>query len=85
MPEKTTGIIANQPCVLGGSIDCDTSDKCTHFVRFCDCFGIPMHVMVDVPSFYPGINEENKGILRHGNKMLYAFSEATVPLPESFS
>lgn len=76
---KTVGIVANQPCVLGGSIDCDAADKCARFVRFCDSFDIPLLVMVDVPGFYPGVTEEKKGILRHGSKMLYAFSEATVP------
>lgn len=76
---KTIGIVANQPCVLGGAIDCDASDKSSRFVRFCDCFDIPLLVLVDVPGFYPGAGEEKKGILRHGAKMLYAFSEATVP------
>lgn len=76
---KTIGVVANQPCVLGGAIDCDSSDKCARFVRFCDSFDIPLLVMVDVPGFYPGVAEEKKGILRHGSKMLYAFSEATVP------
>lgn len=76
---KTVGVVANQPCVLGGSIDCDGADKCARFVRFCDGFDIPLLVMVDVPGFYPGTSEEKKGILRHGSKMLYAFSEATVP------
>ena len=76
---KTTGIVANQPCVLGGAINCDASDKCARFVRFCDSFEIPLLVMVDVPGFYPGSAEEKKGILRHGSKMLYAFSEATIP------
>lgn len=76
---KTTGIVANQPCVLGGAIDCDSSDKCARFVRFCDSFDIPLLVMIDVPGFYPGAAEEKKGILRHGSKMLYAFSEATIP------
>jgi len=76
---RTVGIIANQPCVLGGSLDCDAADKCARFVRTCDCYCIPVLVFVDVPGFYPGLKEERKGILRHGCKMLYAFSEATVP------
>ena len=76
---KTIGIVANQPSVLGGAIDCDAADKSSRFVRFCDCFEIPLLVLVDVPGFYPGKAEETKGILRHGSKMLYAFSEATVP------
>lgn len=76
---RSVGIIANQPMVLGGAIDCDAADKCARFVRTCDCFNIPLLVLVDVPGFYPGAAEEKKGILRHGSKMLYAFSEATVP------
>lgn len=76
---KTVGVVANQPAVMGGAIDCDAADKCARFVRFCDSFDIPLLVMVDVPGFYPGKAEEKKGILRHGSKMLYAFSEATVP------
>lgn len=76
---KTIGIVANQPSVMGGAIDCDAADKSSRFVRFCDCFDIPLLVLVDVPGFYPGKVEESKGILRHGSKMLYAFSEATVP------
>lgn len=76
---RTVGIVANQPCVLGGALDCDASDKCARFVRTCDCYNIPILVLVDVPGFYPGQKEEKKGILRHGCKMLYAFSEATVP------
>lgn len=79
MDGKTIGIVANQPSVLGGAINCDAADKSSRFVRFCDCFEIPLFVLVDVPGFYPGKSEEAKGILRHGSKMLYAFSEATVP------
>lgn len=76
---RTIGIVANQPNYLGGAIDCDASDKCARFVRICDSFNLPMLVLVDVPGFYPGAVEEKKGILRHGSKILYAFSEATVP------
>lgn len=76
---NTIGIVANQPCVYGGALNCDAADKASRFVRFCDCFDIPLLVMVDVPGFYPGIAEEKKGILRHGSKLLYAFSEAEVP------
>ena len=76
---QTIGLVANQPSVLGGAINCDAADKCSRFVRFCDCYDIPLLVLVDVPGFYPGTAEEKKGILRHGSKMLYAFSEATVP------
>ena len=76
---QTIGLVANQPSVLGGAINCDAADKSSRFVRFCDCYDIPLLVLVDVPGFYPGTAEEKKGILRHGSKMLYAFSEATVP------
>ena len=76
---RTVGIVANQPLYLGGSLDCDSGDKCARFVRFCDCFDIPLLVFVDVPGFFPGLPQEKKGILRHGSKILYAFSEASVP------
>ena len=76
---RTIGIVANQAQYLGGSLDCDAGDKCARFVRFCDCFDIPLLVLVDVPGFFPGTAQEKKGILRHGSKILYAFSEATVP------
>ena len=76
---KTVGIVANQPNVMGGALDCDSADKSARFVRTCDCFGIPLLVLVDVPGYYPGSKEEKKGILRHGAKLLYAFAEATVP------
>ncbi len=76
---KTIGIVANQPCVYGGALNCDAADKASRFVRFCDCFDIPLLVLVDVPGFYPGLQEEKKGILRHGSKLLYAFAEAGVP------
>lgn len=76
---QTIGIVANQPQVKGGALDCDASDKCARFVRTCDCYDVPILVLEDVPGFYPGIAEEKKGILRHGCKMLYAFAEATVP------
>ena len=76
---KAIGIVANQALHMGGSLDCDSGDKCARFVRFCDCFDIPLLVLVDVPGFFPGTKKEKKGILRHGSKILYAFSEATVP------
>ena len=76
---RTVGIVANQAQHMGGSLDCDAGDKCARFVRFCDCFDIPLLVLVDVPGFFPGTAQEKKGILRHGSKILYAFSEATVP------
>jgi propionyl-CoA carboxylase beta chain len=73
------GIIANQPAVLAGVLDIDSSDKGARFVRFCDAFNIPLIVLEDVPGFLPGVGQEHGGIIRHGAKLLYAFSEATVP------
>ena len=76
---RTVGIIANQPKVMAGCLDCDASDKSSRFIRFCDAFNIPLLNMVDVPGFLPGRGQEHMGIIRHGAKMLYAYSEATVP------
>ena len=73
------GIVANQPNWLAGSLDPDSSVKAGRFVRFCDCFNIPLVTFVDVPGFLPGIDMEERGIIRHGAKLLYAFCEATVP------
>jgi propionyl-CoA carboxylase beta chain len=73
------GIIANQPAVLAGVLDIDSSVKAARFVRFCDAFNIPLLVLEDVPGFLPGVGQEHGGIIRHGAKLLYAFSEATVP------
>ena len=73
------GIVANQPMVLAGVLDIDASSKAGRFVRFCDCFNIPLIVFEDVPGFLPGIDQEHGGIIRHGAKLLYAFCEATVP------
>jgi len=73
------GVVANQPLYLGGTIDINAADKAARFIRFCDCFNIPLVVFTDVPGYLPGVNQEKKGIIRHGAKMLYAFSEATVP------
>ena len=75
----TVGIVANQPKVLAGCLDIDASTKAARFVRFCDAFGIPLVTLVDVPGFLPGANQEWGGIIRHGAKLLYAYSEATVP------
>lgn len=77
--EKTVGIVANQPAFMGGSLDYDSSDKMARFIRTCDCFNVPLVVLVDVPAFLPGSKQEHNGIIRHGAKLLYAFSEATVP------
>lgn len=79
MGGRSVGIVANQPRFKAGALDCDGADKTARFVRFCDCFNIPIVTLVDVPAFLPGTEQENKGIIRHGAKILYAFSEATVP------
>ncbi len=75
----SVGIVANQPRYLAGCLDIDGSDKISRFVRFCDCFNIPLITFVDVPGFLPGTDQEYRGIIRHGAKILYAYSEATVP------
>jgi len=74
----TIGIIANQPLNLGGAIDYNASDKAARFIRFCDAFNIPLLTLVDVPGFMPGTKQENSGIIRHGAKLLFAYSEASV-------
>ena len=76
---KTIGIIANQPKVLAGCLDIDSSDKATRFIRTCDCFNIPMLTIADVPGYLPGKQQEWGGIIRHGAKLLWCYSEATVP------
>ena len=76
---RTVGCVANQPAVLAGVLDIDASIKAARFVRFCDAFNIPLVVFVDVPGFLPGTDQEWRGIIDHGAKLLYAFSEATVP------
>lgn len=76
---RTVGIVANNPKGLGGVLDCDASDKIARFIRYCDSFDIPLLTFVDVPGFIPGPQEEQKGIIRHGAKVIYAYSEATVP------
>ena len=75
----TVGIIANQPTELAGAIDNHASIKAARFIRFCDSFNIPILTFVDNPGFWPGKNEEHHGIIRNGAKLLYAYSEATVP------
>lgn len=77
---QSVGIVANQPQVLAGAIDINASDKASRFVRTCDCFNVPVITLVDVPGFLPGTGQEYGGVIRHGAKMLYAYSEATVPL-----
>lgn len=76
---QTVGIIANQPNIMAGCLDINASDKSARFIRFCDAFNIPLVNLVDVPGFLPGTTQEYGGIIRHGAKMLYAYSEATVP------
>ncbi len=76
---RPVGIVANQPAVLAGVLDIDASVKAARFVRFCDCFNIPIVTFVDVPGFLPGVDQEHRGIIMHGAKLLYAYCEATVP------
>jgi len=79
MEGRTVGIVANQPMVLAGVLDSDASRKAARFVRFCDCFSIPIVTFVDVPGFLPGTDQEYGGLIKHGAKLLFAFTEATVP------
>jgi propionyl-CoA carboxylase beta chain len=76
---RPVGVVANQPAHLAGCLDIDASIKAARFVRFCDCFNLPLVTFVDVPGFLPGTNQEYGGIIKHGAKLLYAFAEATVP------
>lgn len=76
---RTVGFVANQPNYLAGALDIDASDKAARFIRFCDCFNIPLVAVEDVPGFLPGVQQEHCGIIRHGAKIVYAFAEATVP------
>ena len=79
MDSRTVGIVGNQPQHLAGVLDIDASNKAARFVRFCDCFNIPLVSLVDVPGFMPGVDQEYGGIIRHGAKLIYAYAEATVP------
>lgn len=79
MDGETVGFIANQPLVLAGVLDSDSSDKAARFIRFCDAFNIPIITLEDLPGYLPGVDQEHAGVIRHGAKMLYAYSEATVP------
>ena len=76
---RSVGIVAQQPGSLAGVLDINSSDKAARFVRFCDCFNIPLITFVDVPGFLPGVSQEHNGIIRHGAKLLFAYCEATVP------
>ena len=79
MNGSTVGIVGNQPAYLAGVLDINASSKAARFVRFCDCFNIPLVTLVDVPGFMPGVDQEYGGIIRHGAKLIYAYAEATVP------
>jgi len=76
---RSVGFIANQPIVLSGVLDINASDKAARFIRFCNAFNIPLVTLVDVPGFLPGVQQEHDGIIRHGAKMLFSYSAATVP------
>jgi methylmalonyl-CoA decarboxylase subunit alpha len=76
---QTVGFVANQPLVLAGVLDVDSSDKAARFIRYCDAFNIPLVTLVDLPGYLPGVDQEHAGVIRHGAKVLYAYSEATVP------
>jgi acetyl-CoA carboxylase carboxyltransferase component len=76
---ETIGVVANQPLVLAGVLDVDSSDKGARFIRYCDAFNIPLLTLVDLPGYLPGVDQEHNGVIRHGAKLLYAYSEATVP------
>jgi methylmalonyl-CoA decarboxylase subunit alpha len=76
---QTVGFVANQPLVLAGVLDVDSSDKAARFIRYCDAFNVPLVTLVDLPGYLPGVDQEHAGVIRHGAKMLYAYSEATVP------
>ncbi|WP_292282340.1 carboxyl transferase domain-containing protein, partial [Mesorhizobium sp.] len=77
---RTVGVVANQPMVLAGCLDIDSSRKAARFVRFCDAFDIPILTLVDVPGFLPGTAQEYGGVIKHGAKLLFAYSQATVPM-----
>ncbi len=76
---ETVGFVCNQPLVLAGVLDVDSSDKAARFIRFCDAFNVPIVTLVDLPGYLPGVDQEHAGVIRHGAKILYAYSEATVP------
>ncbi|MDY6801246.1 MAG: acyl-CoA carboxylase subunit beta [Bacteroidota bacterium] len=79
MNGETVGFVCNQPLVLAGVLDVDSSDKAARFIRYCDAFNIPIVTLVDLPGYLPGVDQEHAGVIRHGAKVLYAYSEATVP------
>ncbi len=75
---ETVGFVANQPMVMAGVLDCDSSDKAARFIRFCDAFNVPIVTIEDLPGYLPGVDQEHAGVIRHGAKLLYAYSEVTV-------
>jgi methylmalonyl-CoA decarboxylase subunit alpha len=79
MNGQTVGFVANQPLVLAGVLDCDSSDKAARFIRFCNAFNVPIVTLEDMPGYLPGVDQEHAGVIRHGAKVLYAYSEANVP------
>jgi len=79
MNGETVGFVANQPMVLAGVLDCDSSDKAARFIRYCNAFNIPIITLEDMPGYLPGVDQEHAGVIRHGAKILYSYSEATVP------
>jgi methylmalonyl-CoA decarboxylase subunit alpha len=79
MGGRTTGFVANQPLEMAGVLDVDSADKAARFIRYCDSFNIPIITLVDIPGYLPGVDQEHAGVIRHGAKVLYAYSEATVP------
>jgi methylmalonyl-CoA decarboxylase subunit alpha len=79
MGGRTAGFVANQPLEMAGVLDVDSSDKAARFIRYCDAFNIPLITLVDLPGYMPGVDQEHAGVIRHGAKLLYAYSEATVP------
>jgi acetyl-CoA carboxylase carboxyltransferase component len=79
MGGQTVGFVCNQPMILAGVLDVDSADKAARFIRYCDAFNIPIVTLVDLPGYLPGIDQEHRGVIRHGAKILYAYSEATVP------
>ena len=79
MGGRTVGFVANQPLYLAGVLDCDSSDKAARFIRYCDAFEIPIVTLEDMPGYLPGVDQEHAGVIRHGAKLLYAYSEASVP------
>src|SRR5674536_222631 len=76
---RAVGIVANQPAVLSGALNLDSSDKVSRFVQICDMFNIPVVTFVDCPGYLPGVDQEYQGVIRHGAKVIYAYAQATVP------